>query len=191
MATRRELAAALERELAALGVTLKPSGAAVMIDQKISDVASQMGMRPASALRYFTVDGMRELAQNTARGLKEHEAAEEARPDLVITTDDAGLLVPVFALAARVGLLNGDRDVAADLCEVMAAIGLALRSSPPTVSTALLAQGVNWAGHVVEQLGAGTWTTDPAHPTTTDQDLMLAAHLRADLDAIEARLNRP
>jgi len=129
MATRREFATALERELAALGVTLKAGSAAIMVHQKIDDVASQMGMRPQSALKYFTVEGMRELAQNTARGLKEHEAVEAARPDSVITIDEAGLLVPVFALAARVGLLNGDRDVAADLWEVVAATGLALRSS--------------------------------------------------------------
>jgi len=191
MVTRRELSAALERQLAVLGVTLKPGGAAAMVNLKLEEVASQMGMRPQSVLQYFTVEGMQELAQSTARGLKEHEAVEGTRADSVITTDEAGLLVPVFALAARVGLLNGDRDVAADLCEVAAAVGLALRNSPPTASTAQLQRGVEWAGFVAEQLGTGAWTTDPAHPATAEQDVMLAAHLRTDLDAIESWLNAP
>ena len=173
-----------------LGVTLKPGGAATLVNEKVDDVASQMRIQPRSALRYFTVEGMRELAQNTARGLKELEAAADARSDRVVASDDAGLLVPVFALTARVGLLNGDRDVAADLCEVVAAVGLALRSSPPIVSTALLERGVGWAYFVIDKLGAGTWTTDPAHLTTPKQDLTLAAHLRDDVNVIEGWLKQ-
>lgn len=134
---------------------------------------------------------MHDLAQNTASELKEHEAAQDARPDNVIAVNDAGLLVPVFALTASPGLLNGDRDAAADLCEVTAAVGLALRSSPFTVSTALLELGVSCADHVIEQLGTGAWTTDPAHPTTEEQDVWLAANLRADLDAIKSWLGQP
>lgn len=175
-----------------LGVTLKPGVLGGLVNKRTEAIAEQLGITPRTALRYLTLDGMRELAQNTVRGLKEHQAAEDARLDTIITTEEASLFVPVFALTARIGLLlNGDADVAADLCEVVAAVGLALGSSPPTAPTALMRSGVRWAELVAEQLGAGAWVTDPAHPSTVEQDLALAAKLRVDLDSIAERLGRP
>lgn len=107
----------------------------------------------------------------------------------MITIDEAGLLIPVLARTAQVGLLNHDSDVAVELCEVVAAVGLALRSSPPAVSTDLLRRGVGWAGLVTELLSAGAWTADPARLTPAEQDANLAANLRADLDVIRALLD--
>lgn len=136
---------------------------------------------------------MGDLATNLLSGLKQHDAAKDALPDTalpdtVLSTADAALFVPIFAVTARIGLLNGEPDVAADLCEVVAAVGSALRNTPPAVSTALLRRGVDWASSVVELVEIGIWKIDPTHPAAVDQDVRLVAHLQADLDAVRKRL---
>jgi hypothetical protein len=80
---------------------------------------------------------------STSAGLKEQEAAEDALPDTALTVSEAAMLVPLISVSARLGIVNGDPDVAADLSEVGSAIGLALRLMPPVVlSTARLRQGL-------------------------------------------------
>lgn len=188
MVTRRELAAALEQELLVRGVRLKPGAAAAIVNDRIEAVADQMRVQPRSAMRYFSVEGMNEMAKSAVRGLKEHEAAEHARPDTLIGVADAALFVSVFSIAARVSVLNGDPDATADLCEALTEIGLALRDPPANVSTAVLSLALERAAFVVDELAARRWVTDPEHPLGEDADGRLTASLQADLEKIRGHL---
>lgn len=131
---------------------------------------------------------MSDSAKNSVRGLKDQDATEDALPDTVLSTADAALFVPMFAMTARISLLNGEPDVAADLCEAVAAVGSALRNTPPAVSTALLRRGVGCASSVIDLVGVGIWTIDPTRAAVAEPDVRLAAHLQADLDAVKSRL---
>lgn len=114
---------------------------------------------------------------------------EDTLPDTVLSTADAALFVSVFATTARIGLLNNEPDVAADLCEAVAIVGSALRTTPVTVPTALLHRAAGWASSVIDLLGVGIWTIDPSRrPATVEQDARLAVRLQEDLGAIRRRL---
>lgn len=188
VATRRELAAALEQAFAELGSPLKPGAAKLLIDDRIASVAAQLGCSLQTAVRYCDVEGMADLARNTVRGLKEHEAAEDALPAVVIRPEDIALFVPVFAVTARLALVNGDRDMAADLCETVATIGLSLRKPPASVSTGLLRKAVRQARTARDSLELGFWVADPDGPGGMPFDTHLAAELGLDLDAAAARV---
>lgn len=119
----------------------------------------------------------------------ELQVVEDTVPATALSTADVALLVSVFATTARIGLLNAEPDVAADLCEAVASVGLALRSPSPAVSTVLLRRASDWASAVLDLLGAGIWTIDPSRRSAAaDQDGRLAAQLQADLAAVRRRL---
>jgi hypothetical protein len=184
----RALAAAVEAEFAAREMSLKPGGAENIVRGRVEQVAAHMRITPASALKSFTADAVREMARNTARMLKEHQAAEDARPPVRLTAAQAGLVISAFTVAARLGVVNGDPDVAADLCEVITGVSVGLRGGDPVeVSALLLRNGLTWAGSPAEKLAGGNWAVLPGK-TRPEDDAGVAAQLRRDLDAIEGLL---
>ena len=138
--TFRELVAVVEAEFAAREMSLKPGAAADVLRERVQQVATQMRITPASALRYFTADAVAEMARNTTRMLKEHQASQDALPPVRLTAAQAGLVVSAFTVAARLGVVNGDPDVAADLCEVTTGVSIGLRGGGPVEVYALLLQ---------------------------------------------------
>lgn len=184
----RELAALVDAEFAARGMPLKPGAAEDVLRYRVQDVADQMGITPASALKYFSKDSVRDLARNTARTVKEHEAVQGARPPVHLSPSDAGLVISAFTVAARIGIVNGDPDVAADLCEVIAAVAMELRYEPSIeISTLTLRNGINWARLPTQNLADGTWTVMPGK-TQPEVDQGVATKLQLDLDTIELLL---
>jgi hypothetical protein len=100
----------------------------------------------------------------------------------------AGLVISAFTVAARLGVVNGDPDVAADLCEVITGVSVELRGgSPVEVSALLLSNGLNWARLPAEKLARGSWSVLPGKSRPED-DAAVAAQLQRDLDAIMALL---
>lgn len=129
------------------------------------------------------------LMENALLDLELHTVVESFRPEMVLCTADAALLVSVFATTARISLLNGEPDVAADLCAAVATVGSALGSPSPAVSSALLRRASDWASSVFDLAATGIWTTDPSRrPAAVDQDGRLAAQLQADLEGLRRRL---
>lgn len=184
----RELAALIDAEFAARGMPLKPDAAEELLGYRVQHVADQMGITPASALKYFSEDNVRDIARNTARIVKEHEATQGARPPVQLTPAQAGLVISAFTVAARIGVVNGDPDVAADLCEVITAIAMELQHEPSIeISTLLLRNGINWARLPTEKLADGTWAVLPGK-TPLDVDQGVATRLQLDLDTIERLL---
>jgi hypothetical protein len=186
--TFRELVSVVEAEFAAREMSLKPGAAADIERDRVQLVATQMRITPASALRYFTADAVAEMARNTTRMLKEHQAAEDALPPVPLTAAQAGLVISAFTVAARLGVVKGDPDVAADLCEVITGVGVELRGGGPVeVSALLLSNGLAWAGLPAENLAGGSWAVLPGTSRPED-DAGVAAQLCRDLDAIKALL---
>jgi len=182
--TFRELVAVVEAEFAAREMSLKPGAAADIVRDRVQQVATQMRITPTSALRYFTADAAAEIARNTTRMLKEHQASQDARPPVRLTAAQAGLVISAFTVAARLGVVNGDPDVAADLCEVITGVSMGLRDGGPVeVSALLLSNGLAWAGLPAEKLAGGGWSVLPGKSRPED-DAGVAAQLRRDLDAI-------
>lgn len=107
-------------------------------------------------------------------------------PPIPLSTSDVGLMISTFAVAARIGAVNGDPDVATDLCEVITGISMALRTEDlPSAPALLTRNGLRWASLSADRLADGTWTVMPGtEQPHTDQDV--AAQLRADLDTIAA-----
>jgi hypothetical protein len=186
--TFRELVAIVEAEFDAREMSLKPGAAADIVRERVQQVATQMRITPGSALRYFTADTVAEMARNTTRMLKEHQAAEDARPPVRLTAAQAGLVISAFTVAARLGVVNGDPDVAADLCEVITGVSVDLRGGDPVeVSALLLSNGLAWAGLPAEKLAGGSWSVLPGKSRPED-DAGVAAQLQRDRDAIKALL---
>ncbi len=186
--TFRELVAVVEAEFAAREMSLKPGAAADIVRDRVQLVTAQMRITPASALKYFTAEAVAEMACNTAQMLKEHQAAEDARPPVLLSAAQAGLVISAFIVAARLGVVNGDPDVAADLCEVIIGVGVALRGGGPVEISALpLGNGLAWAGLPAEKLASGGWSVLPGKSRSED-DAGVAAQLQRDLDAIEQLL---
>lgn len=94
-----------------MGAPLKPGGAAVMVNKKLQQIAARMRIKPQSAMRYLDPEVLRTYANKTVERLRGLRAAEESLPDTLLSKGDVALLVPVFAMTARIGLLNGDPDV--------------------------------------------------------------------------------
>ncbi len=185
--TFRELVAVVEAEFAAREMSLKPGAAADIVRDRVQLVTAQMRITPASAL-YFTAEAVPEMARNTARMLKEHQAPEDARPPVLLSAAQAGLVISAFIVAARLGVVNGDPDVAADLCEVIIGVGVALRGGGPVEISALpLGNGLAWAGLPAEKLASGGWSVLPGKSRSED-DAGVAAQLQRDLDAIKQLL---
>ena len=182
----RELAELVDAEFAARGLPLKPGAAEEMLAERAEAVATRLRVTPRTALTYVTVDAIQEWARGTARELKEREAAEDARPPVRLDSRQAGLVIAAFTVAARLGVVNGDPDLAADLCEVIAGVGCFLRdeSPPVSVSALLLSNGLRWARASAETLSSGAWAVLPG-VTSLDDDQRVAAHLHADLTKID------
>lgn len=184
----RELAALIDAEFAARDMPLKPGAAEDLLRERVLQMSEKMGISPASALKYFSEDNIRDIARNTARIVKEHEAASDALPPVHLSPAEAGLVISAFSVAARIGVVNGDSDVAADLCEAITGIGMELRhGSSVEVSTLLLRYGLNWARLATEKLAAGTWAVVPGK-TQPEVEQGVATQLQRDLDAIERLL---
>jgi hypothetical protein len=84
--------------------------------------------------------------------------------------------------------VNGDPDVAADLCEVITGVSVGLRSGVPVeVSALLLSNGLTWARLPLDKLADGSWAVLPGKSRPED-DAGVAAQLLRDLDAIEELL---
>jgi hypothetical protein len=186
--TFRELVAVVEAEFAAREMSLKPGAAHGIMRERVEHVASQMAITPASALKYFTADGVREMARTTVRTLKEYQAHQDALPPVQLSAAHAGLVVSAFTVAARLGVVNGDPDVAADLCEVVTGVSVGLRADVPVeVPALLLGNGLAWARLPADKLAGGSWAVLPGKSRPED-DAGVAAQLRRDLDAIEELL---
>jgi len=186
--TFRELVAVVEAEFAAREMSLKPGGADEIVRARVEQVAARMGITLARALKHFTAEAVREMARNTARMLKEHQASQDALPAVGLTAAQAGLVISAFTVAARLGVVNGDPDLAADLCEVITGVGVELRGGDPVeVSALLLSNGLAWAGLPAEKLAGGSWSVLPGKSRPED-DAGVAAQLQRDLDAIKALL---
>lgn len=179
-----QLADALERESAARNMHLKPGGAKELLRAHLNRVASQLGVGNRSALKYLSAETPVALARSAARTTRETEANDDALPPIPLSTSDAGLMISTFAVAARIGAVNGDPDVTADLCEAITGISMALRTQDLPAAPALLVRnGLRWASLSADRLADGTWTVMPGmEQPHTDQDV--AAQLRADLDSI-------
>lgn len=123
------------------------------------------------------------------RGWKEREAAEDSRPPVLLNAEQLGLVLSAFTVAARLGVVNGDPDVAADLCEVITGISMRLREEgvPVEVPALLISKGLLWARLPLDELSEGRWCTLPGK-TERETDEQLAATLRADLEVIEQLL---
>ena len=98
------------------------------------------------------------LMENVLLDLELNVVVEDTVPDMVLSTPDAALFVSVFATTARIALLNAEPDVAADLCEAVTIVGLALRGPSPSIPTAVLRRASDWAASVLDLLVAGIWT---------------------------------
>jgi hypothetical protein len=183
-----ELTAAFEAEFSARGIPLKPGAANRIIRDRINEVANQAGLTPRTAMKHLTIDGIRDIARNTARALKEREAAEDALSAVALTIEQAGLIISAFTVAARLGVVNGDPDVAADLCEVVAGVGIEMCSAAELqVSARLLRDGLRWAELPTEQLTGGAWSVLPGRSKLRD-DAGVAARLQGDLEEIRSLL---
>ncbi|MGH3468540.1 MAG: hypothetical protein ACRDQF_12525 [Thermocrispum sp.] len=181
-----QLADALEREFATRNMHLKPGGAKELLRGHLCTVANQLGISKRSALKYLSVETTVALARSAARTMRETEANDDALPPIPLGISDVGLMISTFAVAARIGAVNGDPDVTADLCEVITGISMALRTQDlPAAPTLLVRNGIRWASLSADRLSDGTWAVMPGrHQPDIDQDL--AAQLRTDLDAISA-----
>jgi hypothetical protein len=95
-------------------------------------------------------------------------------------------VLAAFPVAARLGEVNGDPDLAADLCEVIAGVGCCLRDAeaPVVVSALLLSNGLLWAKLSAESLASGRWAVLPG-VTGRDDDQRVAERLQADLETID------
>jgi hypothetical protein len=182
----RELVDLVEVEFAERGMPLKPGAAADLVAERAEMVADQLGITPRSALNYFAEDDIKGLARNTARQLKEHQAAQDARSPVSLSFSQAGMVISAFAVAARLSVLNGDPDVAADLCEVITSISICLRDGRPRgeISALLLDNGLNRARVSAENLASGAWSVEPGE-TDLDADQRIATALSEDIEAIE------
>lgn len=181
-----EIADAIEREFTARNMRLKPDGAKGLLRAHLGRIASQLGISQRSALNYLTPETAAKLARSAARTMRETEANDDALPPIPLDPADAGLMISTFAVAARLGTVNGDPDVTADLCEVITGIGMALRThSPPTAPALLVRNGIRWASLAADRLTDGTWAVAPPH-AQPDVDHGVAAQLRTDLDTISA-----
>lgn len=187
--TFRELVEAAEEEFASRDLPLKPGAAEKLLRDRVEVVAAQIGVSPQSALRYFSAETIRELARKTVLMRKEHEAHVDEQSPVALTVQQAGLVLSAFTVAARLGAVNGDPDVAADLCEVITGVSMALRSSDQVeMSALLLSKGLMWASLPAEKLVDGDWAVLPGK-TSRDVDLQLAGQLCRDLDAIRGLLS--
>lgn len=155
------LADALEREFAARNMHLKPGGAKELLRMHLARVANQLGISKRSALTYLSAETAVALARSASRTMRETEASDDAQPPIPLGTTDAGLMISTFAVAARIGAVNGDPDVTADLCEVITGISMALRTQDlPAAPTLLVRNGIRWASLSAERLSQGTWASD-------------------------------
>lgn len=182
----RELAELVDAEFAKRGLPLKPGAAADIVAERAEAVADQLRITPRTALNYLTGDALRDLVRSAARDIKEREAAEDARPPVRLDSRQAGLVIAAFTVAARLGVVNGDPDLAADLCEVIAGVGCFLRDGEPpvAVSALLLSNGLMWARLSAESLAAGRWAVLPG-VTNWEDDQRVAGRLQADLATID------
>lgn len=181
----RNLADALETEFAARNMRLKPGGAKELLCAYLDQLAAESGMSKRSALATLSAETAVSLARSAARTMRETEAAhDEVLPPIPLTMPDAGLLISTFAVAARIGAINGDPDVAADLCEVITRVGIELRTQAAPAAPALLVRnGLRCVGLAADRLAEGTWTVVPGmDQPDTDQDV--SAQLKADLAVI-------
>lgn len=118
--------------------------------------------------------------------MRETEANDDVLPPVLLGASEVGLLISMFAVVVRIGVVNGDPDVAADLCEVVTGISMALwEQDLPAVSALLVRNGIRWASLSADRLADGTWAVMPGKPGP-DADQGVAAQLRGDLDAIAA-----
>jgi hypothetical protein len=181
----REVVDLVEVEFAERGIPLKPGAAAEMVAERAESIANRLGITPRSALNYLTVEAIQDLARTVTRELKEHQAAEDARPPVRLNSTQAGQVIAAFTVSARLGIVNGDPDVAADLCEVVARVGVDLRRQdlPIVVPRLLLSNGLTWASLCAEKLSNSSWAVLPG-TTELDDDQRVAAQLRDDLEAI-------
>jgi hypothetical protein len=185
-----QLADALEREFTARNMHLKSGGAKELLRAHLDGVANQLGISKRSALNYLSIETAVELARSAARSMRETEANDDALPPIPLGTSDAGLMISTFAVAARIGAVNGDPDVTADLCEVITGISMALRTQDlPAVPALLIRNGIRWASLSADRLADGAWAVMPGK-RQPDTDQGVATQLRADLDAI-ASLTEP
>jgi len=169
---------------------LKPGGAKELLRAHLDRVASHLGISKRSALRYLSAETVVALARSAARTMRETEANDDALPPIPLRMADMGRMISAFAVAARIGAVNGDPDVTADLCEVITGISMALRTQDLPAAPALLVRnGLRWASLSADRLADRTWAVMPG-TEQPDTDQNVAAQLRADLDAI-ATLTEP
>lgn len=181
----RALVEVAEAEFARRDLPLKPGAAENLLRDRVEKVAAQVGVTRQSAPRYFSAETIREHARKTVLMRKEHEARVDEQPPVPLTARQAGLVLSAFTVAARLGAVNGDPDVAADLCEVITGISMALRSSDHVeIPALLLSKGLMWATLPADKVADGEWAVLPGK-AGRDVDLQLAAQLRRDLDAIK------
>lgn len=178
------MAEVVEREFKTRQLGLKPGGARELLRSHIHLMANQLGVTSRTALGYVSENTVRELARSAARKMRETEAQEDALPPVIMTSRDAGLVLSTFAVAARVGLVNGDTDVAADLCEVVTGVAMELRREEvPAVSALLLRHGLRWASLPASKVATGEWVVAPDEDQP-QRDKGVAEQLRGDLAVI-------
>lgn len=135
---RADCARLLQATLVEHGMAPLDGSARAVIDARVAEVAAELGMSEAAALRHFTDQQVVELAVNTANTWHAAQVAEEVAGGLVVDVPATAAARLVMGLAMAVGQMvrevYGDLPTSAGepldaLCELGAALQTATQTS--------------------------------------------------------------
>lgn len=139
---RAELARVLHATLVAHGMAPLDGSARATIDERVAQVASELGMSEVAALRHFNERDVAELAVNTANEWHAAQVAEEVAGDLLVAVPASAAGQLVMGLAMAVGQMV--REVYGDLpasagepLDALCQLGSALRAATEPHETLL------------------------------------------------------
>lgn len=122
---RADLARVLHSTLVQHGMAPRDGAARAIIDQKVAQVAAEMGMSEVAALRLFDDRMVTELAVNTANSWHASQVAAEVAGSVVVQVPaaDAGQLVMGLAMAVGQMVREAYGELPASAGEPLDALG--------------------------------------------------------------------
>jgi hypothetical protein len=179
------------RESAAAGMAVERVSVENLLAVQMMGVATQMGIRPSSALRYAKAEPLvRTLAElAAAAGATAVRPARIPGQRSITPIIVCGRMIEALGQVAKFATANQDKRIADHAADLVTELGAALREMPEgddavTAATGVFAEAGTLLDDVAARMDSRFWSTCPCGQQhgQSEQDAAVVPHLRADAE---------